>query len=575
MNRQWVEHPKFPEELSDSFPELNRIILQLLFNRGITEPKQVSNFISPEYENLYNPYLFKDMAKAVERIWEAIINEQKIVVYGDYDADGVTASAVLKQLFIYLNYPIVNYIPERFTEGYGLNLESFYKFKEDGVDVVISVDCGTNSIDVADYCMENGMVLIITDHHEITDQSPKSFALINPKNPDDTYPDSQITGVGVAYKLAKAMLGNMDFVIEQKGISAEEYQEEWDKWLLDLVAIGTVADCHSLLGENRILVKYGLKVLAKTKWIGLRQLLENANIDVLKNPPDSRSIGFVIAPRVNAAGRLEHADTALNLLTTTDFAEAINLSNQIEEINKRRQDMTGRIVSEAKEQAEFIADRKVILIFNEAWSKGLVGLVASRLTDQYKKPVIVLSKGENESTGSARTYGDFNLIECLKSAEQYLVKFGGHKQAAGLTVLNENFDLFYSTILKYADQNLSEETTAILSIDAVLQSKDLNLATAEDVMRLEPFGVGNPKPVFAIYRAKVINFRMVGSAQNHLQMQLDSDGTIFDCIGFSMSKYVNGLEIGGVVDIAGELMADSWQGVKKLKFKINALNLSK
>ncbi len=568
MSKQWKIATEAPQDLQNAFPELNRVVLQLLYNRGITEPAVIENFLSPEYKNLYDPFLFQDMEKAVERIWLAIQNDEKIVVYGDYDADGVTASAVLMQTFRFLDVPAINYIPERFTEGYGLNVEAFEKFKAEDITLVISVDCGTNSIDVANYCRDNGIDLIITDHHEITGQTPEALALINPKNVADMYPDDQITGVGVAYKVAKALLSDRIRVTGQLQIHEDEYRGEWDKWLLDLVAIGTVADCHSLFGENRILVKFGLKVLAKTKWLGLKQLMENANIDVVATPPDSRTLGFTIAPRINAAGRLEHANIALDLLLATDFAEAITLSNRLEEINRRRQDMTGRIVSQAKEQAELIIDRLIIMVSHEDWPKGLVGLVAGKLAESYKKPVIVLSKGDNESTGSGRTSGNFDLVDCLKSASEHIIKFGGHKQAAGLSVANAKLDAFYESILKYAQEHPTEPQETTLNLEARLTEQDLTLDTFDEIAKLEPFGVGNIKPIFALINAKVQNFKLVGSTQAHLQMQLVVGDKAIDCIGFSMARMAADLEPSATIDAAGELIADSWNGVKRLKFKL-------
>lgn len=574
MTKSWQLAAPAPAELREQFPELSPVTLQLLYNRGLIMPAQVEKFLAPEYPDLHSPFLFQQMESAVERVWQAIENHEHIVIYGDYDADAVTANAVLQQTFRYLNVPIDSYIPDRFTEGYGLNVEAFQTLKERGAQLVITVDCGTNSVDVAEYCKENHIDLIITDHHEITGSIPESYALINPKNPADLYPDDQITGVGVAYKLAKAILSYRTRVIKQKQIVDHEYLEEWDKWLLDLVAIGTVADCHSLLGENRILVKFGLKVLAKTKWLGLRQLMENSGLDLAYGKLDARTLGFTIAPRINAAGRLQHADVALNLLLATDFAEAITLSNQLEEINRRRQDMTGRIVSQAKEQAELIADRKVLLVAHEDWPRGLVGIVAGRLADHYSKPVLVLEKGETESTGSVRTSGNFDAVESLKFAAQYLVKFGGHKQAAGLTVRTDQLDAFYQEILKFADTNIaSEQLEPMVELEAELQEADLTLATAEEIERLEPFGVNNPKPSLLLAEAEILEYRLVGADQQHVQLKLGKGLKQVDCIGFSMAYIVDKFPVGSVADVVGELMADTWNGTKKLKLRLVDIRL--
>lgn len=548
---------------------MRSLVVQLLYNRGIETPDQVEWFLNPDYHNLYDPFLFADMQIAVDRIWQAIDNKESILIYGDYDADAVTANAVLQQTFRYLGVDVTSYIPDRFTEGYGLNLEAFEKIKAQGAKLVITVDCGTNSPAEAEFCKANGIDLIITDHHEITGVVPASFALINPKNPSEQYPDDQITGVGVAYKLAKALLMQAEKVIVQKNIAPEDYNPEWDKWLLDLVAIGTVADCHSLLGENRILVKFGLKVLQKTKWLGLRQLVENAGLDIIKDNLDSQSIGFTIAPRINAAGRLEHADVALGLLTATDFAEAITLANRLEDINRRRRDLTNRIVSEAREQAELLGDRKVLLLHSAGWPKGLVGIVAGRIADQFNRPTIVLERGETESTGSARVgNSSFNIVECLKAVQSKLVKFGGHKQAAGLTAKTTELDALYLDILRYADEHPSETGSPSLNIDAELQESDLSLAAYEDVLLLEPYGAGNTRPIFAINDALIVSYKVVGATQQHLQLKITLGDVALDCIGFSMAYLAPRLEFGNKISVAGELMADSWQGIKKLKMRL-------
>lgn len=575
MAKQWQISEPVPKDILEQFPELRSLVVQLLYARGVYTADHVERFLNPDYHNLYDPFLFSEMQIAVDRIWQAIELKEKILIYGDYDADAVTANSLMQQVFRYLGVEVESYVPDRFKEGYGLNLEAFQKIKDQGVKLVITVDCGTNSVAEAEFCKANGMDLIITDHHEITGDTPKAFALVNPKNPVEVYPDDQITGVGVAYKVAKAMLMQTEKVIAQKGISAEDYQAEWDKWLLDLVAIGTVADCHSLLGENRILVKFGLKVLQKTKWMGLRQLIENAGVDLKKDVPDSQTIGFTIAPRINAAGRLEHADVALGLLTTTDFAEGITLANRLEEINRRRQDLTNRIVSEAKEQAELLGDRKVLLLHSDGWAKGLVGIVAGRIAEIYNRPTIIMERGETESTGSARVgSSEFNIVECLKAVQSHLIKFGGHKQAAGLTAKTSELDQLYMSILKYADQNPVESGPPILKIDAELKEEDLALVVYDDIEKLEPYGAGNTRPIFSVEDVRVAGFKIVGATQQHLQLKVVLGESTLDCIGFSMAYLASKLDLGNKISIAGELMADSWNGNKKLKMRLLDIHFS-
>lgn len=574
MSKLWQLKTPVPASVLEQFPELSTIQVQLLYNLGLSDQANVDWFLNPDYHNLYDPFLFSQMQIAVDRTWQAIEKGEKILIYGDYDADAVTANAVLTQTFRYLGVDVESYIPDRFAEGYGLNLEAFQKIKDQGVKVVITVDCGTNSVEEAKFCKANGIDLIITDHHEITGTIPDAYALVNPKNPEEFYPEKQITGVGVAYKFAKALLTDHDKVIAQRKIEPSEHIPEWDKWLLDLVAIGTVADCHSLLGENRILVKFGLKVLLKTRWLGLRLLIDNAGLDFQKKLPDSVTLGFAIAPRINAAGRLEHANIALHLLTTTDYADAIELANRIEEINRRRQDITARMVSEAKEKAELIKDRKILVLHDEAWPKGVVGIVAGKLADYYKKPVIIMEKGETESTGSARSSQDFDIVAALKACSSFLSKYGGHKEAAGLTLTNDKFDDFYVALLKYAEANWPEDVPeAVLELDAELSESDLSLSRYAEIEALEPFGAGNPKPKFALAGVKVMSHRLVGQTAQHLQLQVLCGDTFLDCIGFSMGYLASKLDVGREVSLAGELMADSWNGTKKLKLRLIDLKI--
>lgn len=583
MPKNWKLKPKIPAEIAQKLVGHSELIQQLLYNRDLTEKDQIEEFLQPEYQKLHDPFLFQDMQKAVDRIWLAIENGEGICIYGDYDADAVTANAVLQQTFKYLGVEAGSYIPDRFTEGYGLNLEAFEKIKSDGYKVVITVDCGTNSVDAAEFCKKNSIDLIITDHHEIIGDKPDAFALINPKNPDDKYPYGQITGVGVAFKLACAILSNH----ERVGASFSRPQSDdgngrlkaaftntvaikgYEKWLLDLVATGTVADCHSLLGENRILVKYGLKVLQKTRWTGMRALTKAAALDFSQKIPDTYTLGFVIAPRLNAAGRLEHANVALHLLTEMDPIKAQDRALELEQINLRRQQLTERVMSEAKAAGELIKDRKVVVLMGEDWPKGIVGLVAGRIVEAFGKPAIVLSIDGEEATGSARTVGEFNVVEALKHAAEYLVKFGGHQQAAGLSLKTENFEKFYMKVLEYAEKNLSEaDLVPTLSLEAELSESDLQATTYQLLASLEPFGVGNPKPKFLIKDLVIQSTRAVGAVSQHLQLNLKKGATAISAIAFNQGFLEKTLKVGNTIEVAAELIEDNWNGRNGVKLRI-------
>ncbi|MBL8030366.1 MAG: single-stranded-DNA-specific exonuclease RecJ [Candidatus Doudnabacteria bacterium] len=564
MQKIWKLKENVSAEDLKVYENLPSVLAKILYNRKIRDEEAVKEFLDPKYEGLNAPFLFLDMEKAVNRIWKAIELGEKICIYGDYDADAVTANAVLRLAFKELGANVYSYIPDRFTEGYGVNLDAVLKIKESGTKIIITVDCGTNSCDVADWCLENGVDFIITDHHEIIGPTPQAFALINPKNPSDTYPYRDITGVGVAFKLASAVLQNL-----KSEILNPKLKPGWEKWLLDLVAIGTVADCHELLGENRILVKYGLKVLEKTKWQGLKALCNKAGLDFKTKKPDAYTLGFVLAPRLNAAGRLEHADVALGVLLEEDPIAAGEKAEYLETVNKRRQELTERIMSEAREEAQKIADRNFLVLMGEGWSKGVVGLAAGKIAEEFNKPTIVLSKEGDYATGSARTVGEFSIIDALKYASENLVRFGGHKQAAGLTLHAGNFENFYLKVLEFTKSNLRpDDLIASVEIEAELLVSELDLYTASALMILEPYGVGNPAPKFLIRDLDVVSHKIVGQGSKHVQLQLQKENKTFSAIGFNMGSKIANILNGSKVQAVCELLEDSWNGQKKLKLKI-------
>lgn len=572
MQKKWVIKDVAPAEFLSA--QQNTLLGQLLYNRGLTDPQKIDYFLHPHYEKLHDPFSFNDMRKAVDRIWQAIAQKEKIVVYGDYDADGVTATALLAQMFRYLGVTVETYVPDRFSEGYGLNIDAFVEFEKQEVSVVISVDCGTNAIAVAEWCTSHGIDLIITDHHELTGDIPSAFAVINPKNRTDGYPDDQITGVGVAYKLATAILREKLKVIQLKGITEHEFIEHWDKWLLDLVAIGTVADCHSLAGENRTLVYFGLKVMAKTKWVGLQKLLDLVLTENTKNKIDTYTIGFLIAPRINAAGRLEHAQTALQLLLAEDADTAERLANELHAINTRRQEITSRLVSEARELALLQENRKVLIVAHPDWHRGVVGLVAGKLAGDFHKPTIVLEENEQELIGSGRSVGTFDMVAALTHASEFLVKYGGHTQAAGLTVRREVFEQFVKKILEYADTTTFDaENEHMLTIDSALAPEHISLDVVDMLALFEPFGVGNEKPVFTFPQCTVLSTRLVGNGQKHMQMVVRFGSATVQCIGFGLGFLYDTIREGQIVDIAGELLADSWNGMRTVKIRILDIKL--
>ncbi len=561
MKRNW-EVREFKGELP-ILPEYPGLVLKLLAMRGITDPTQIKDFLEPDYEKLLDPFIFKDMKKSVDRIWQAIEKGENITIYSDYDADAITACSVVYLALKKIGGNVDYYIPDRFAEGYGMNVEAIKKIKEKGANVIITVDCGINAVEEGRVAKELGMDLIITDHHELTGELPDAFAIINPKNPKDNYPYQFLTGVGVAYKMIQALFSEKG--TEGRVQGAASVPPGWEKWLLDLVAIGTVADCQNLTLENRILVSFGLKVLAKTKWPGLRALLDVAGS---RSIYDTFTLGFVLAPRINAAGRIKHADVAFRLLVSENILEAQNLAIELNELNKHRQLLTEQILSEAKAQIELIADRKILLAAGQNWPKGVVGLVAGKLAEEYNRPVLVLDKSDLHATGSARSTENFDIVAALIDSKDLLVKYGGHKQAAGFTLESVNVDAFYKKLLQYADSQNLELSDPVVRIDAELFEQDLNFDTLEYVEKLAPFGFGNHKPKFMSKQLELIDMQLVGAKAQHAKMRVRLGSAVFSAIAFNQA-FLNGkLSSGQKFDAVYELTSNEWNGLKRIDLRI-------
>lgn len=540
-----------------SMPEYPRLVARLLALRGLTEPKAIEDFLSPDYTKLHDPFLFKDMAKTVARLKTAIQEKQKIIIYADYDADAITAATVMTLGLRKLGGTVDCYIPDRFTEGYGMNLEAIKKVAAEGASLMITVDCGTNSVAEAELCKELGLDLVITDHHEITGNLPDAYALINPKNSEDHYPFRYLTGVGVAFKVIQALYQDND---------APDTPAGWEKWLLDIVSIGTVADLQTLEGENRILVYYGLQVLNKTRWPGIRALLEVSKLKPGKFT--THTLGFVLAPRINAAGRIKHADVAYKMLISENILEAQNYAIELDSLNTHRQMLTERILSEAREQVLPNAQRKVLLAAGADWLKGVVGLVAGKLAEEFNRPVLVMDKGSEFATGSARSFPHFDIVKALTASKDLLEKYGGHTQAAGFTLRSANIDLLYQKLLEFAETLGEIDADPVLELDAEITAADYNWETQELLEKFEPFGFGNPRPKFAGRGLQLVECRTVGAQAQHLKLRLLWDGKIVDAIAFRQGFMLSKLVPEQILDVAFEMESNEWNGHKDLQMKI-------
>ncbi|OGE87730.1 MAG: single-stranded-DNA-specific exonuclease RecJ [Candidatus Doudnabacteria bacterium RIFCSPLOWO2_02_FULL_49_13] len=558
MKKQWRT-----KELKTAIPDLaeySPLILRLLALRGITEAEAIRDFLDPDYAKLHDPFLFQDMQKAVERIERAIAQKEIIAIYADYDADAVTACAVAYLALKKLGAQVIYYIPDRFSEGYGMSAEGIKQLHAQNAKVIITVDCGINARAEALICRELGIDLIITDHHEVIGDLPEAFAVINPKNPADNYPFLYLTGVGVAYKLVQGLFSR---------ITNYELRitDGWEKWLLDLVAIGTVADLQSLTGENRILVNFGLKVLPKTRWPGLAALIKTAGIEGQKF--DTFTLGFILAPPINAAGRIKHADVAFKLLISDDKAEAEQLAKEVIDLNRQRQILTDQVLSEARAQAELNLDKKVLLVSGTDWPKGVVGLVAGKLMEEHNRPVLVVSvDAAGAATGSARSIAEFDIVAGLGYSQEHLEKYGGHTQAAGFSTSHERLENLHQKLLEYAESLSLTLSDPVLHIDAEVSPSDVSWPTLELIEKLAPFGMGNPKPKLSGRDLEILEYRTVGNANQHLKLKAKFGDHRLGAIAFNQGFLANQLILGTKFDAVFELTANEWNGRKDMEFKI-------
>lgn len=545
-------------------PKLHPVILQILLDRKINTEEKINNFLHPDYEkDLFDPFLFSDMEKALERVKKAQKDKELVAIFGDYDADGVTSSTILKEALDTLGIESTIHIPDRKIEGYGMNIKAIEEFKNKNVKLVITVDCGITNCNEVERAKKFGIDVIIVDHHHIPAKIPDALAIINPHQKKSGYPFPDLAGVGVTFKFVQ-------------GIYKKFFPDKIDqlKWMLDIVAIGTVADCVPLINENRVITKFGLIVLSKTKRIGLLELFQVARLQVDENNvPDTRKISFQIAPRINAAGRMDHANTAFNLIKEKNQVIARNLALELEGNNQARQKATAQIVDEVRILANnMFKDKKFIFAVGEHFPTGIVGLASGRISDEFNKPVAILNKGETESTGSFRSIPQINIIETIEKCSEFLVKFGGHSQAAGVTVKNENLNAFFEKLSEIIENELKDkDVSVVMEVDAEILPKDLDFELAESLQKFEPFGEGNEEPIFLMKNLEVSDLRTVGNGEKHLKLSLKAnDGTpkIFEAIGFNLTNGFSHLKKGDKVDIIFTISEDKWNGNKKIQLKL-------
>ncbi len=566
MDKLWQVKEKVSEDFINKFPEFDSIVLQLLYNRGISNQEKIDEFFNPDYsQDLYDPFLLKDMDRAVDRILQALKNKERVGIFGDYDADGVTSSVLLTELFKKIGLAGQVYIPDRVSEGYGMNKKAIDWLAKKDIKLIVSCDCGVSNREEIDYAKEKyGIDCVITDHHNVPYDYDEKYIVVDSKRNGDKYPYKELAGVGITFKLAQAIFSRIKSRISSNAIS-----NDFEKSLLDLVTIGTIADCSPIISENRTLVKYGLKIIKETKRIGLQSLMQIARVDA--KTVDSDRVGFAIAPRINSAGRMDRASASYMLLITDDLDKAVWLSKKIDKTNSSRQALTSKLVDEAKKKIGDVKNQKVLMASGWKWPLGVVGIVAGKICEEYNRPTLICGKGLIESVGSARSIPAFDIISAISSCKDLLLEYGGHKQAAGFSLKNENFEKFHHKLEKLADDILTEkDLQPVIEIDSEVDFKDVNWNLYEKLLDFEPHGIGNQKPVFLAKDIQVVNAYNVGKTKKHLKMKIkfDSDSRIFDVIGFNHGHRLEELSSDKRMDIVFQLDCNEWNGEHILQLRL-------
>jgi single-stranded-DNA-specific exonuclease len=562
--KRWIIEPALTPDADQALARFSPIMRQLLYNRGYKTEATAKQYLGAEPPEGSDPMNMLGIPEAVERIWQAVQKEERIAVYGDYDADGVTATALLTDLLKKLGAQVEGYIPNRFDEGYGLNAEALDALQAGGTSLVVTVDCGIRSMEEAEHAWRNGLDLIITDHHHPLDEMPQALALVNPKQPGEVYPDQNLAGVGLAYKLACALLEkarSTGYALAEH-IEAEEY--------LDLVALGTVSDQAPLIGENRSLVRLGLEYIRRPRRQGILSLIGAAQLNALQITADS--IGFGLGPRLNAAGRLDSALAALNLLLTQDLAEAAYLAQQLDNQNRERQQITREIQAHAEEQA-LAEEPDALLLFsaNESYNPGVIGLAASRLMEQYYRPSIVASHGPEFTRGSCRSIPEFHITKALDECADLLVRHGGHSAAAGFTVRNEHLEELVERLRSIAQRQLSSlDLRPTLRADAQVNLAELTPDLLNDLGHLQPTGQNNPAARFVSRGVRVLRSRTVGKDSSHLKLTV-SDGVItYDAIAFRQGHLYGNLP--QYIDLIYNFERNEYNGIASLQLNVQDIH---
>lgn len=540
MNKKWEFYEENNEKIIEIAKKHNisELLTKILVNRGITDDKEIDTFLNPTRNDFYDPYLMPDMEKAVERIIKAINNQEKVMIYGDYDVDGITSITVLKKFLEERGLKTGHYIPNRLEEGYGLNENAIRSIAEQKYTLMITVDCGISGIEEVDLANQLGIETIITDHHEQLENLPNAYAIINAKRKDSQYPFRGLAGCGAVFKLIQAI--SIRLKLEEK---------EFLKYL-DIVCVGTISDIVPLVDENRVIAKLGLKLVAQTRNIGLRELILQSGYKKV----DSNTISFGVAPRINACGRMGYQEEALDLFLTNNIEEARKITARLNSYNVERQTKEKDIFEQAiKElEKEDIKNLNTIVLSGDNWHHGVIGIVASKLTEKFYKPTILICFEDDIGKGSGRSLPGFDLHEALVESSAYLEKYGGHEMAVGLSLKKEKYNDFKLAFEEIAKSKNIQQIIPVIKIDSIITAKDVNKKTIEELEMLEPFGEKNKNPIFVYKNLKIDSIRALSEGK-HLKLTLKDDNLLINAIGFNLGHLSEEYLIGDKIDIAGNL----------------------
>ncbi|HEX6279194.1 MAG TPA: single-stranded-DNA-specific exonuclease RecJ [Pyrinomonadaceae bacterium] len=559
MEKRWIiaKHDHAAAKAFAAEVGVSPLAAALLLARGYDTAERAREFLNPSVEHIHEPNLLKGMAEAVERVQRAIDSGEKILIWGDYDVDGTTGTTLLRRAIKILGGITTYHIPHRFTEGYGVNIPALEASKADGVTLAITVDCGIRSFEPCEWARDNGLDVIVTDHH-LSDEvrgNPPAYAVVNPNQPGCEYPDKHLAGVGVAFKLAHALL-------RQNG------KEHLVPAFMKIAAIGTVADIMQLTGENRAIVALGLRDLPRTRNYGLKALMEVADCT---SEMTSMHIGFRIAPRINAAGRMDAAKQVVELFETESFEQARELAAMLDSRNRERQKVQQEITEKALLATQNLLDRRFVVVAGEGWHRGVIGLAASRIAERLYRPTIVLSSENGTAHGSARSIGNFHLLNALEHCGDLFDQFGGHAAAAGMKISTDRIEKLLEALNEYAANALTDDDLVpTLSIDARLSAETLGLPIVEELDRFEPFGAGNPRPVF-VTNGLTIRGEPRVMKEKHLKLWLESaGGKRFEAVWWDGVERSNGqtFEHGSRIEVAYTAETNVWQGTKRLQLVV-------